>query len=64
MKDFGVVDEIQCTKRFMQKVIESSVNEKGNDEFQFIERDEIEIKGMGKMRPYFLIGRQSKFLID
>lgn len=59
MKDFGVVDEIQCTKRFIKKVIESSVNEKGNDEFQFIERDEIEIKGMGKMKPYFLIGRQS-----
>jgi len=58
MKDFGVVDEIQCTKRFMQQVIGSSDYEQGNDEFQFLERDEIEIKGLGKMKPYFLMSKQ------
>jgi PAS domain S-box-containing protein len=54
MKDFGVVDKIQCTERFMKKLSAPLPPEFPELLLHFTEREEIEIKGMGKMRPYFL----------
>jgi class 3 adenylate cyclase len=54
MKDFGVVDKIQCTEKFVRKLSDPLLPDYSGAEFNFVEREEIEIKGMGKMKTFFL----------
>ena len=51
MEEFGVEGKIHCTKRFKENL------EIRNDKLgaNFIERNEIDVKGKGKMMTYFLI---------
>jgi class 3 adenylate cyclase/HAMP domain-containing protein len=54
METHGVIGRIQCTERFKSK-IESCQQQKGSiSEVLFEERGEIEIKGKGKMKTFFI----------
>jgi class 3 adenylate cyclase/tetratricopeptide (TPR) repeat protein len=56
MEEYGVVGKIQCTERF-KKIIQKRATSgllRGDGRFDFVERGEIEIKGKGLMKTYFL----------
>jgi len=51
METHGVIGKIQCTERFKNKLSES---------YHLEERGEIEIKGKGKMKTFFLMNKENK----
>jgi class 3 adenylate cyclase len=57
METNGIIGKIQCTERFKNALTLPSPSGRGiqGENFKFIERGEIEIKGKGKMRTWFLI---------
>ena len=59
MEENGVVGKIQVTDRFknkcnLQKIKESNIYCAKSENLRFIERGEIDIKGKGKMKTWFL----------
>jgi class 3 adenylate cyclase len=55
MESNGNAGKIHVTERFKSLVISRQSLDEVNSQFKFIERGEIEIKGKGMMRTYFLV---------
>jgi len=57
METHGVIGRIQCTERFKYALTLPSPSGRGikGEGFKFEERGEIEIKGKGLMKTYFLV---------
>ncbi len=54
MEAHGVIGKIQCTERFANKL----TIDNGQLKMKFVERGEIEIKGKGLMKTYFLVNNE------
>ncbi len=57
MEEFSEIGKIQCTTRFRDKLVESQQSSVVS-EFKFEERGDIEIKGKGMMKTYFLVNSE------
>ncbi len=58
MEQYGIPGKIQVTERFKNSLVESCESEVGN-QFLFEERGEMEIKGKGKMKTWFLFNNEN-----